>query len=766
MEEGGLSATVNVETLKPLSLGERSFVVSAKAIQEENSGETTPYLSALYNDTFADDSVGVSFGVHFDEREVESHFYEAFGLINWPEAWNGQDYNFDGDTDDTFRYDAATGFAMFKEERKRTTLFNTLQWRPTDDLDLSLETLYSKFETDGIKPLNSFRWVNIAGGAGVTGSSIVADPLGGSDGYTNRLQVDGVDLRNSTRHNDEKDELLSVSLSGEYTLSDNLLTKAELSYAKSERETTALALNVIGRPHAFFQYREDLSAIADHGFVEGGPDPLAPELFNSVGVNGDYKKPTEDENIDFRLDFDYYTDYELSDNLTITNVEFGIKLSQKEKFLGHQFINIGSQENIEKFAELLGETYDPNSVEGGSFSAANYMTLHSPSNYLDGFGNGQFVTSWLSADMDKVLSKVSAEQLAAIQLDVGGPGQIEVKENVTAAYFKVNFDGMDTKLRGNFGVRVVQTKQESAGNIPDLSTIRFDGGGVTSVDSSESSMTRDYTEVLPSLNIAYDVTDDVIVRFAAARVMSRPTLQVLSPATQINANVQSINSSNPNVDPFIADQIDLSFEWYFAEAGMVSFAPFMKSIDSFIVNSRKDEQHTVTDLDGNNPRTLNFSRFAPDNGRGSDMYGFELNWLQPLDEIIEGFGFTANFTFVDADDIQLDESGPLLPLEGLSRTSYNLVAYYETETFGARFAYNYRDQFTTQEMNYFNDGRYIKSYSQLDFSASYDISEDSSVIFEVLNLTDEVTVETNSIGINRGVEDVGKRFTLGFRTKF
>lgn len=248
--------------------------------------------------------------------------------------------------------------------------------------------------------------------------------------------------------------------------------------------------------------------------------------------------------------------------------------------------------------------------------------------------------------------------------------------------------------------------------------------------------------------------------------MSRPDLAVLSPATTINVNIKSINSSNPNVDPYLADQLDLSFEWYFEEGGMLSVSPFVKFIDSFVVSSTSQEEVTYTDLDGNNAKTETFTRFLPDNGKGSDLYGFEVNWQQPLDIIVEGLGFMANFTVVHADEIQASENGPLLTLDGLSETSYNLVAYYENETFGARLAYNYRDKFVNNGTNYFGDGSFTNEYKQLDFSASYNVTENISIDFEALNLTNEVQIQTNSLGINRGLEDVGSRFTLGVRASF
>jgi iron complex outermembrane receptor protein len=757
MEEGALSATVNVKTPRPLALGKNSLVTSVKGVYEENSGETNPDLSVLYTNVNDDNTFGITFGAHYDKRAVESHIFEAFGLEPGTESGKGLDFNRDGVIDDTpFQFNHASNFSQLKEDRERTTILATVQWRPSDKVDIWLEGLYSEFDIAGSLPLNSFRWTN------QSPTSIVDDSVISGD-LLERLGTTGVDNRNNARTTDTNDTLTAVSLGGDYLISDDWKISAELSYGKSEHLKTALSHEVIGRAHAYYDIRGDYSGIPEVGYGAGF-DQLDGNNFNSVGFNGNIDEPTEDENFDLKVDVQHGVEWNISDSLSIYNVEFGAKYSSRKKFNGFRFLSVSA----EKLAGLLGETYEP-TIEGGSFNANNYMSVYTPSSFFDGYdGTATYPTQWLSADVDTLLAAVPLSTLISTgDITEGGSRVIDVTEDVLSAYAKLSFTSTDDRLSGNFGVRVVSTDQASKGNIPDFSTVRFDQGGAsTSVDTTPGAMNRSYTEILPSFNLRYDVSDDVVVRFGAARVMSRPDLATLSPATSIDVNTKRINSSNPNVDPYLADQIDLSFEWYYEEGGMLSVAPFAKFIDSFIVSTTSQEQVTYADQNGNNPQTETFTRFLPDNGKGSDLYGFEVNWQQPLDLIIEGLGFTANFTVVHADEIQTSEGGPLLTLDGLSETSYNLVAYYENETFGARLAYNYRDNFVNNGTNYFGDGSFTNEYKQLDFSASYDATDNITVILEALNLTNEVQIQTNSLGINRGLEDVGSRFTLGVRASF
>jgi iron complex outermembrane receptor protein len=759
IEEGALSATVNVRTARPLSSGETSLVTSIKAVKEDNSGDTDPDISAFYNFVNDNKTFGFTIGAHYDSRSVESHIFEAFGLELGSEGSRGPtptlDYNIDGDTDDSFRFNHGTNFSQLTEDRERTTLLGALQFRPNSDTDIWLETMYSEFDIAGTFPLNSFRWTNVRGS--VVSSSITSDPLG-SEGLIERLEIAGVDNRNNARTTDSNDKLTSFSAGVKYNISEDWQLEAEISHAKSENSRTSLSHEVIGRANAYYDFSNDYGGVPEVGYSPGY-DSLDGSNFRSVGFNGNLDQPTEDTSTDVKIDFDYTVDWGM-----IYSVEFGAKYTAREKFNGFRSLGVSS----ETLAGLLGETFDP-TIEGGSFNASAYMSAYSPSGFFDAYsGPASYPTQWLSADVSTLLAAVPLSTLIANgTITKGGSRQINVKEDVMAAYAKVNFEGMNDRLSGNFGIRVVSTDQESVGNIPDFSTITFDQGGAqTFVDTSESSVSRSYTEILPSLNLKYELADDVLLRFGAARVMSRPALNVLSPATTISVNTRTINSSNPNVDPFLADQLDFSVEWYFEDGGMFSVAPFAKFIDSFVVASTNDEQVTYSDLDGSNSVTTAFTRFLPDNGKGSDLLGIEFNWQQPLDMVVEGLGFTVNYTMVDADDIQTAEDGPLLPLDGLSESSYNLVAYFENDTFGARLAYNFRDEFVNNGLNYFGDGSLTDEYSQLDFSASYNVTENVSIDFEALNITDEVLIQLNSLGINRGLEDVGKRFTLGVRAKF
>ncbi|MCH6257544.1 TonB-dependent receptor [Puniceicoccaceae bacterium K14] len=764
-EEGGISATVNVKTLRPLDFGRRAISLSLANVHEENAGENDIKASLLYNDVFKDGTFGLTLGAHYDKRTVESHVFQGFGVESGTENSRGPtseiDYNVDGDFDDVIRFAHATNYSALPETRERKTLLATGQWKPVGGVDFWAEFLMSEFEVDGEFPLNSFRWTNIRGE--VTDSNIVANPLEGdaAAGFADFLEVDGVDNRNNSRQDVFTDELTTFALGGKREF-DDWIVEAELSYSESEKVSSSLSHEVIGRAFASYDVTSDVSDIPTLIYADGF-DPLDGTNFRGIGVNGNLDQQTLDENTDFRVDVDRILDVNLGESLILTSFEFGAKYSTREQFQGRRFLSVSP----EAVASLVGEGYDPD-IEGGSYDASRFMQVVSPSDFLDGYGGSSvFPSNYLSSSFGLLLEETSlASLIAAGTIAEGGPQEYTVEEDVSAAYVKLNFSDSENKLSGNIGLRYVSTDQTSIGFIPDFDTLSFNqGGAVTNVESSIDSISRSYSEILPSLNLKYSLSNEWQLRFGLARTLSRPDLSVLSPATSVNINVRSISSSNPNVDPYLADQVDLALEWYHGDAGLLSISPFYKKLDSFIVSASQEEQITYFDESESVQKTDTFSRFLPDNGEGADLYGFEISWARTLDEILKGLGVQANYTYVSADDVQGVEDGPFLPITGLSENSYNLITYYENKRFGVRLAYNFRDDFIVNNTSFFGDGEFTNSYSQFDLSANYNVNEKVSLFLEALNITDETLERVNSFGLLRNLEDNGRRVVFGVRAK-
>jgi iron complex outermembrane receptor protein len=317
------------------------------------------------------------------------------------------------------------------------------------------------------------------------------------------------------------------------------------------------------------------------------------------------------------------------------------------------------------------------------------------------------------------------------------------------------------RWRGNVGLRYMRTEQTSNGNVVSpTGSIENAYGNYDPI-----SVDRNYDNWLPSLNLAYDFTDELVGRFAAARAMTRPDFTDIAPRASLNPGALTAQTGNPDLDPFEADQFDVSVEWYHGEDAAIVGAVFYKDIKSFITDSVQTINFNINTASppslacvevGTDLWSCPFVTNVRSNGGGGKVQGFELAINQP---IAAGFGFNANYTYSDAEADNGD------PIPGNSENTYNVVAYYENPRVGARLAYTYRDDFfvtfdRSTELN--QDG-----FGQLDASVSVGINDSIAVTFDAQNLTEEEIVQyAGSKARPRAIYDNGRVFYFGVRMKY
>lgn len=752
--DGGIAATINVQTAKPLDLGSRRAAVTFEGIHESNPDSVQPHVSAFFSDSFAEDRLGLAFGVDYSKRDLQVERFEAFGFENGVEASRVPqlDYNVDGDFNDTFRFNHASNYGMDLGERERKSVMAALQFRPNDVFEGRADVLFSEFNSDAAFPLNSHRFTNNLG-------PVVASRQD-ANGALIFLDSDGVDHRNNARTGQQYDDLRALGLGGTYAVGAWTFD-GEVSYGKSKREVSSLSLEVIGRASVSYDFTNDPAGIPDLTY-QRGYDRLDPNNYRAIGFNGPLDEPTEDETRDARFDIKYSMDGWLE------SIGSGVSWGKREHSADSRFLQVSAED----LAQLLGVAFDPN-IEGGSFNAAPWMREFGDSGYLSGYdGGSSFATTWLSADPGALLADVPLADLVRMFPPVRFPTAVSnVQEDVGAAYIRGNFALADGRLSGNIGLRYVRTDQKTFGFVPDFSQIIFDqGGAVTFVpEATPTTVDRSYNNLLPSLNLRVGLNEDLVARFAAARVLSRPDLGVITPTTSVNANVRTITSGNPAVDPYLADQFDVSLEWYFNQESLLSLAVFYKDVKNFIVSSTSTETHTVQLANGGGATDIEFTRFQPDNGENTTLKGIEVSYQQPftfLPAPFDGFGVLVNYTYIDAGQYSVVAGGASLPLPGVSKNSYNAIVYFEKPRFGTYLAYNYRDEFVYDQSSYFGDGEFGDKYAQLDLSAHFNFTDKLALTMAVTNLTDEPLIRQDSLGYNRGYELNGRRTTLAVRYEF
>ena len=344
-------------------------------------------------------------------------------------------------------------------------------------------------------------------------------------------------------------------------------------------------------------------------------------------------------------------------------------------------------------------------------------------------------------------------------------------EETRAFYLQGDFAWNDLKypISGNVGVRFVETKMATQGFVVYPTTIT-DTAGNRGFDRAPEKIdvTNDYTNVLPSLNLRMYVRDNLVLRFAGSRAVSRPAFGDLQSYRILGASLPSGVGledgpaledfiltadlyDNPSLEPVKADQLDLSLEWYFnRNGGLAHVNLFHKDIDGLISRSFTEEVyggHTYTVTQPTN------------NGSGS-LQGFEVglkkffdHWRKPF----EGFGVDLTYTYIDSDLALEDVSRPVdtdfssygaLPFIGISRDAYNLTLLYDHARFSSRVAYNWRSRFLMGVgQNGFNGNVngvwrlpvYTDDYGQLDASIQYHLTDHLSLSLMGINLANAET---------------------------
>jgi len=371
------------------------------------------------------------------------------------------------------------------------------------------------------------------------------------------------------------------------------------------------------------------------------------------------------------------------------------------------------------------------------------------------------------------------------------PGNIRnVVEEVSGGYaqFDVKGELLGLRYAANAGIRYVHTAQESTG---------LNGGVSVTID-------RSYDDWLPAVNVALFPTDNIILRAAANRVITRPSLGNLTPGGSVDGFNYRVNFGNPQLDPFRATAFDLAAEWYFAPQSIFSVAAFKKNIESFPVSQARDGTFASTGLPvsvipPSSPAASNvegqlYTINSIVNGTGASLKGVEIalqSTFRFLPGFLKNFGAILNATFVDSSatyTVQGPTVNPCVPgatpaaactfgpnvsyqrsstLFGLSKEQYNATLYYEDKKFTARGSISYRGPYVDANSA---TGNVFEGYNEqvnVDASFRYRLTDWLELSLEGTNLTDNYRDRYTDLDANRNYEynHFGRTILAGARFK-
>ena len=709
-------------------------------------------------------------------------------------------------------------------EIERVGVTGALQWRPGDDTLISFDAMYSELSKDQREDslgANLHRAANLGGKTQIAVREAEVDSM-------NRLTYgvfDNVDFRTESTEIQEATKFQQYSLSLEHAFSDDVRVDAVLGHSTSDYERPVFSLvsfdnsNLDGfvldmrgnpdMPRMTFPFAlNDPSAwswlgygnapVNTNGTARGGN-------ISEVRLNPQYVDNSFDTaKVD--LQFNINPTFTLRAGLAYKDYE----MSSEE----YRHISYG------RLAQAL-----PAGVTVGDLSTT-----------LNGFGSNLSGApgSWLVPDFGKVAELLDIYcncdngllggdyRLASVGHFGSSNNNFEVSETSLGTYLQLDFNTelLERAFRGNVGVRVVETQISASGWAPCAATnpaqnspdcqVFFGVANATSAPGDRylvsTTVDHSYTDVLPALNLAWDVAEDVVVRFGAAETMARPALLYLSPGvsggpTQYfdDGRTYSINMGNPQLEPFRSTNYDLSAEWYFQEGALLSGAVFYKDIDSYIQRTRLittwEEMGYSLDLlpAGFTPDT-EFNVQSYYNTPGGPLKGYELTYQQMfkfLPGIWSNFGVQLNYTHVDSEiQYYFSTAGSNNTtvvttitenqLLNLSPNSYNATLYYDDGRFSARVSTSYRDGYISEILSQENvwdlDGNMLvtpdvtgkDSVQNVDFNMSYRFTDNLSATFEAINLTD--TADSRYVDSTLNMADRytvnGRQYYVGVRYTF
>jgi TonB-dependent receptor len=769
IEEGSLGATVDLRTGRPFDYDGLTVAGSVQAGYNDLTEDSDPRAAFLISNTFADGKFGALLSIAYTDRKQED---DGSSTVRW-QTGAGL-----GTLDPT--YPIATAgkptlaqiraafvpriprYDKYSHDQERLGLTAALQFAPSDATTFNLDAMYAKFDAtrDEIfleSPVFS------AGGANTADVNPVDAEIDANNSLVYGVFND-VDIRSEARHDELTTKFTQVTLDGTHKFSDAFNMRALVGFAEANHDnpvqTTLLfdALNIDGYA---FDYRQNSRLPL---ITYGTTDVTSPATWTLTNIR---LRPQSTINSFQTASLDF---------------EWAASDSFKLKF-GPQWKN---------YIFKSTEARRPNE---GAIPVAAPISSYS---FLTHFGNGLSipagsVTTWLTPDLIAAVDALDLDNPSlypmSIQAVLGNNNQVE--EDDQGAYVQGDFKyelGSHT-LRGNVGVRYVKTDMTS-------NAYALVAGGAQSTEA-----THEYSDVLPSMNLVYDISESLLVRVGAAKVMTRPNLGQITPGAtvSVSGNNRTASVGNPSLDPFRAKSYDLGVEWYFAPESLLSLAVFYKDVDSF-VQTLRDQRVFTGNPYGLDPSVATAACAAAGNPGGCDatttlwdftipttteggpVEGFEVSYQQPfsfLPGVWSNFGTILNYTGVKS-EITYKTPAPTVQeplrtidvtddLTGLSKRAYNATLYFDNKTFSARVSAAYRsDYLTTVPGRNGNDVEGTAETMNIDFSSSYNINDHFTVSLEALNLTDEVQDQWVGRAANRlsYYHHQGTQYYLGARFKY
>ncbi len=799
---GGIGATINIKTARPLdapgmiaSFGVKGVMdESNKRLPTDDKGKSlTPELSGIYSNTFADHTFGVSLTGSYQVRDSG---YNAAGVTSGWHPFKGDENNWgtipqpgtpgSGNItnrpgpNDTYSVPQNIDYAVNGIHRERTNGQLTLQWQPVKTLTSTLDYTFAQNRVD-TKYSDLSSWFNF----GPSVSSWTNGPVAGPNFYSETIDAAKApaDIAMGGGWFGVKTTLHSLGLNLNWKPSDKLKFELDahssnsISGSDSPYGTNAdLGTASFSRGTTSANFTQDFPVMS----IDGAASPALQQVTGSSFRNS-YMKSNVDQ-------LQLKGSWDATDQ---SSVDFGL--------------NVTHVKNRTAYANVQQDSW------GGATKPEDYPdsvwhaeTLSKYFSRMSGHNDPALFNNWFTFNFPQVRSIAAsvgnpAEYLASSNFDGAGGTDRRTKENTTSLYGQYNRDWESLGIPMNIsaGLRYEKTDVTSSASVPEGAGINWNSQNELDVQYGAQGFTTlkgGYHYLLPSIDYDANLRKDLKLRLSYGDTIARPTWDQIQGGQTIDQLVRvdggTGSQGNPNLKPLRSHNLDASLEWYYGKSSYMAVGFFHKNVSNFIGSS------TVTATPFNLPTPVggNYWKAALANGcatadttcirnyifshyngqpgvtqtgvdsignatgtisgvSGDPVTNFRINTpvnahnasLHGFEFNIQnafgnsGFGIAANYTLVIS-GLQYDNSsqGQQFALVGLSDTA-NVVAYYENNHVNARLAYNWRGQFLAATQDAVGPNPvYTEPYGQVDMTLGYSVNEHLSFSLDAINLSDGV----------------------------
>lgn len=681
MDADTIGGSIEINTTSAFDRKKDFFAASIEGSYNDLNGKTSPKGSFDFIKLFGD-RVGVSGGFSYYDREFATDNIEMDG---WETSDDGVVYAEDVEYRD---YDV-------RRERYGFTL--GLDFRATPNTDLYVRGLYSKFDDTELRRRLIMRFSE--------------QPFQGSDTGASFDSADGrIEVRRDLKDRQEVQTIRTISAGGK-TLTGPWTLTYDAAYSEAD-QTEDGSVDPI-RFRSRFQTPGALGVTLDYSRLErpeftidfGAPafnDPSNYELSLLERTTEERAKDKE-----MSLKFDVAREFALTNGTF--EVKSGAKLRKRDKSLAFVIDLYDGYDGDFTLADVAGsQTY-------GLADLGVLPDLGAVSRFISANGLGSFELNELDTAFASTVEGYEAD------------------EQILAGYLMGKYQAGPLRVIG--GVRVEKTEVDALGTRAELVE---EGAIVGGVELEEDTLfltpargKKDYTDVLPSLNIRYDVSDRVVARFGAFQSIVRPNFGKFAPRFIIEENDENEREGefgNPDLDPYRATNFDATLEFYFSPEAVIQAGVFYKSIEDFIVDA-EFENGVFSGIPYD-------EAVIPINGDKAEVKGLELSYAQAFTMLpapFDGLLTNLNYTYTDAEG---DVLGRTVPLPASAKHTYNIVIGYDKGPLSLRLSGAGRSSYLDELGGDAESDRYVEPHFQIDASAKYRIKQNVQLFAELVNLND------------------------------